>query len=267
MMVSHWLVGRRGPSAAHFGAMTVVLQTESAEREKALWSEFLWQSYYEGVEVFPGVLRAVAEKLLTAEGLPARLLALLSWYFEKRPPLSYAADEVALSPLWRNRMGWLYESAGLSCGYGPEVLPRTGALSEISARANPGMALRRYLARQQTAQGQKWQLYDLDIRKLKKELDWQREYRPPTAKSLEVRVADAYDVVLGKLARLEQKDIDDILAMVRAGHVEPGTLLNRLNDNLAEVKCFLQYRQNAKLLFSEFLERPIVFKGGKARFI
>lgn len=84
---------------------------------------------------------------------------------------------------------------------------------------------------------------------------------------LEIRVADPYDIVLGKLARLEPKDIEDILALTQAGHIEVDTLLDRLNDNLAEVKKFSHYGKNASLLFGDILERPIVFKQGRARFV
>lgn len=84
---------------------------------------------------------------------------------------------------------------------------------------------------------------------------------------LEIRVADPYDIALGKLARLELKDIEDILALTKAGQIEVDRLLDRLNVHLAEVKKFPHYRQNALLLFGDILERPIVFKRGRARFI
>lgn len=84
---------------------------------------------------------------------------------------------------------------------------------------------------------------------------------------LEVRVADPYDIVLGKLARLEPKDIEDILALAQAGHLEAGSLLDRLNENLSAVKKFSHYGQNALLLFSDILERPVVFRQGRARFV
>lgn len=86
-------------------------------------------------------------------------------------------------------------------------------------------------------------------------------------KKLEIRVADPYDIALGKLARLELKDIEDILSLTEAGQIEIDRLLARLNDNLIEIKKFPRYRQNALLLFGEILERPIVFKQGRARFV
>ena len=86
-------------------------------------------------------------------------------------------------------------------------------------------------------------------------------------KKLEIRVADPYDIALGKLARLEIKDIEDILSLMQAGQIEIDRLLNRLNDNLIEVKKFPHYRQNALLLFGDILEKPIVFKQGRARFV
>jgi len=84
---------------------------------------------------------------------------------------------------------------------------------------------------------------------------------------LEIRVADPYDITLGKLARLELKDIEDILSLTEAGQIEINQLLDRLNDNLIEIRKFPRYRQNALLLFGEILERPIVFKQGRAHFV
>lgn len=84
---------------------------------------------------------------------------------------------------------------------------------------------------------------------------------------LEVRVADPYDIALGKLARLELKDVEDILSLTEAGQIEVDRLLDRLNDHLVEVKKVPHYRQNALLLFGDILERPIVFKRGRALFI
>lgn len=48
-------------------------------------------------------------------------------------------------------------------------------------------------------------------------------------------VADPYDIVLGKVARLEPPDMDDIIALKQAGHVQADELIERLNQNLAEV--------------------------------
>ncbi|MHB1465443.1 MAG: DUF6036 family nucleotidyltransferase [Thermoleophilia bacterium] len=84
---------------------------------------------------------------------------------------------------------------------------------------------------------------------------------------LEIRVADPYDITLGKIARLEPKDIEDILSLTEAGQIEIDRLLERLNDNLIEVNKFPHYRQNALLLFGDILKQPIVFKHGRARFV
>ncbi len=84
---------------------------------------------------------------------------------------------------------------------------------------------------------------------------------------MEIRVADPYDIALGKLARLELKDIEDILSLTEAGQIDIDRLLDRLNDNLIEIKKFPHYRQNASLLFGDIFERPIVIKQSRARFV
>jgi Nucleotidyltransferase of unknown function (DUF6036) len=84
-------------------------------------------------------------------------------------------------------------------------------------------------------------------------------------KKLTVKTADRYDIVIGKVSRFEQPDIEDILAINSSGEIDLEVLINRLNQNLQEVKRFPAYRNNAELLF-EMLGRPIEFKDGKAKF-
>ena len=86
-------------------------------------------------------------------------------------------------------------------------------------------------------------------------------------KKLEIKVGDPYDIVLGKLARLEFKDIEDIMSLKEVGQIEVEPLLARLNENLEEVEKFTHYRQNALLLFGDILEHPIAFKRGRAEFV
>ncbi len=82
---------------------------------------------------------------------------------------------------------------------------------------------------------------------------------------LVVKTADRYDIVLGKIARLEPRDIEDINAMHEKHGLDMELLLNRLNDNLGEVKNSQGYRNNAKMLF-RLLGRSIDFKSGEAEF-
>ena len=84
-------------------------------------------------------------------------------------------------------------------------------------------------------------------------------------KNLTVKTADRYDIILGKVARLEQPDIEDIQAINLNAGIDPDSLIARLNDNLREIKNSAGYRNNAKLLF-EVLGRPIEFRGGRAQF-
>lgn len=84
-------------------------------------------------------------------------------------------------------------------------------------------------------------------------------------KKLIVKTADRYDIILGKVARLEQRDIEDILAMNATDGIDMHILMTQLNDNLKEVRNSAGYRNNVKLIF-EMLGRPIEFKAGKAQF-
>lgn len=83
---------------------------------------------------------------------------------------------------------------------------------------------------------------------------------------LTVKTADHYDIVLGKVARLETPDIEDIKAIQKMHGIDIELLLDRLNDNLIEVKRSQGYRNNAKILF-QMLGRSIDFKSGKAGFL
>lgn len=80
-----------------------------------------------------------------------------------------------------------------------------------------------------------------------------------------MKTADRYDIILGKVARLEPRDIEDIQAINRNAGIDPGSLIARLNDNLREIKDSVGYRNNAQLLF-EVLGLPIEFRNGKAQF-
>ena len=84
-------------------------------------------------------------------------------------------------------------------------------------------------------------------------------------RKLRIKTAEAYDIVLGKLARFEPRDIEDIRAMQISHSFDPALLLDRLNNNLSEIKNSEGYRNNSKLLF-EMLGQPIVFRSGRAEF-
>lgn len=85
-------------------------------------------------------------------------------------------------------------------------------------------------------------------------------------RKLSVFVADPYDIVLGKLARYEPKDIDDIQALVKDNYINSATLLEKLNNNLKEVKQSDSYRNNSILLFSMIFGQDIIFRKGKAEY-
>ncbi len=183
MMISHWLAGRRLPSAGHLSAIYFLVEQVKAEKQKAGYSDLLWRHYYDNQEIDPLILRSTAERLLVSKGLSSRLLALLSWLFEKYRPQPYQLIELPLHPLWQNRLGWLHESAGLVPGFEPRALRENGVLLELEP-SDFGPAFEKYLAGQQTAFGKKWRLYDCSMDHLKEQLDWRRLSRPNTKESL-----------------------------------------------------------------------------------
>ena len=183
MMLSHWLAGRRSPSAGHLNDMHFIVEEIKAESQKADFSEFLWRHYYDNWSLDPVILRSVAERLLLSKGLNSRLLALLSWLFEEFSPKPYEIAELPLSALWQNRLGWLYESAGLNPGFEPRLFEQTRPLLEIGP-TNLGNRLEKYLTRKQTSLGKRWGLYDCPLNELKEQFNWRQSSRLNTKESL-----------------------------------------------------------------------------------
>jgi hypothetical protein len=173
MSLSHWLVGRRTPNAAHLNAVFIAHEELQANNEKKIWTNLLWQNYYEHKDFEPSLLRAIAQKLIKADGLQSRTLALLSWMFAKYPPPD-SGQSLNVSR-WSNRLGWLYESAGLQSSIEPIEANEVGHLLEISGLdTSAGDHWRAYFEDQQTELGRKWHLYDCPLDDLKEELDWRQ---------------------------------------------------------------------------------------------
>ena len=80
---------------------------------------------------------------------------------------------------------------------------------------------------------------------------------------LAIYVADIHDVVLGKFARLEARDIKDISGLFKNGHINIDFLLKRLNQNTKELMN-QEYKNNVKLAFEVIFGKKIIFRQGKA---
>ncbi len=173
MTLSHWFVGRRKPNAAHWNTLFTVSEELQANNEKEMWSNWLWQKYYDNREIEPILLKQVAKNLMKTNGLQSRVLALLSWFFTKlEPPLIEQSDFFGVSR-WQNKMGWLYESAGLESDLKPARLSKPGTVLDMSnLDISNSDVYRSYLESQQTDLGRKWQLYDCALDELKEKLDW-----------------------------------------------------------------------------------------------
>lgn len=175
MTLSHWLVGRREPNAFHMSAFYIAFEESQANKEKAAWTNWLWQNYYENRELDPALLKAVALQLVKADGLQSRTWALLSWYLAKYGASPFKETELLAATRWSNKVGWLYESAGLEVHVEPIRSSAPGMILDIAVLDLPrGDKYRSYLERQQTALGKKWFLYDCPLERLKEKLSWRQ---------------------------------------------------------------------------------------------
>ncbi len=173
MTLSHWLTGRREPNAAHLNEFYIAYEEFQANKQKTAWSYWLWQNYYENRDIDGVLLKAVALHLIKVDGLSSRTLALLSWCVAKYKMPALEQSEAPYASLWNNKIGWLYESAGLESYFSPVRLSSPGTLLETADfdLQNRTM-LRAYFERQQTDLGQKWFLYDCPLDGLKEKLNW-----------------------------------------------------------------------------------------------
>lgn len=69
------------------------------------------------------------------------------------------------------------------------------------------------------------------------------------------------DIVLGKVARLEPRDFEDILLLYESKKLDPKRLLVRLRDNKKELRD-MRYRNNTLLLFRDVFGYKLVFRRG-----
>ncbi len=173
MTLSHWLVGRRTPSASHWNTFFIISEELQANNEREMWSNWLWKNYYDNSGIEPILLKQVAKNLLKTDGLQSRVLALLSWFFAKYEPPPLEQSEFFGASQWRNKMGWLYESAGLQSNLKPIGLNEPETLLDVSnLDLSDSDVARSYLKGQQTELGRKWQLFDCSMETLKDKLDW-----------------------------------------------------------------------------------------------
>lgn len=80
-------------------------------------------------------------------------------------------------------------------------------------------------------------------------------------KKLEIWVPTVEDIILGKIARLEPKDFEDIIRLRDLKRIAMRRLVKRLEENQDELR-HIEYRNNVKLMFREVFERTILFEKG-----
>ena len=98
--------------------------------------------------------------------------------------------------------------------------------------------------------------------------DWKDHCHPLDIplKHFQIMIPCVEDIVLGKIARLEPKDFEDILGMKERGLLNPENLVDRLAQNKKELQN-LSYRNNVKLVFQEIFQLKIRFAKGKVEIV
>lgn len=96
--------------------------------------------------------------------------------------------------------------------------------------------------------------------------DWRRECRELSLglQKLRILVPSVEDIVLGKTARLEPKDFEDILGLKNLKLIDADRLAKRFQDNQDDLGN-VEYRNNVKLLFREIFGRNVSFENGKLK--
>lgn len=84
-------------------------------------------------------------------------------------------------------------------------------------------------------------------------------------KNLMIYVADIHDLILGKIARLEPRDIQDINSLISHPNFNLNKLVERLNENKNEFLNNLTYKNNVKLLFELVFGLKLIFREGQAK--
>lgn len=171
MTLSHWICGRRQPSARHLQAIQVVADELESARHKSAWSDLLWQHYYDDSQIPGNALALIIQQLVRSSGLDTRLIALLSYLLER---IEMAPIIVPRDTAWGNRLGWLLESAGRSVQWNPAKKPSPTSFIEISDRSETSDQMLEFIEGQRTPLGRRWDLYDCDISQIKKELAWRK---------------------------------------------------------------------------------------------
>lgn len=97
--------------------------------------------------------------------------------------------------------------------------------------------------------------------------DWKSRCKPVdlNLKNISIFVSDVHDLILGKVARLEPRDLEDIVGLHDKKMINVHTLIERLNKNRKELAASTAYRNNAKLLFELVIGHKLIFEKGDAK--
>lgn len=242
---SHWLAGRQNPNGTNAVAIRSILEGIEQDKREALWENRLWDCYYEGASVPNSLLPPIVLEILSRPLLKVRTAALLVRFLKNKNP----TFEIPASATLRNRLGWLLETAGFTPLFSPD---RTASVQSLFLRDSGTPSFKAYLKQHQTAHGRKWRVYDSSLDETVSSL-------PPDTRE---QIESAEDIVLGKLARLEPKDFEDIMSLRDLERIDEKGLLARLNQNAENLKL-IGYRNHVKLFFSEVYGKTAVFEKGK----
>jgi hypothetical protein len=120
----------------------------------------------------------------------------------------------------------------------------------------------------QSALSQKYRIHVSSVAEINFSVpkDWRDQCRklPLDLKKLTIQVPTVEDIILGKLARLEPKDFEDIIGLRDLKRIDLPRLVKRLEENRDELK-HAEYRNNVKLMFREVFERAVFIEKGVIR--
>jgi hypothetical protein len=153
---SHWLAGRQRPNGHHALAIKAVLEEVTRKKNDGVWENRLWECYFSNQGIPDPLLPPILLEVLSGPSLKVRTAALLVRLAKD----GRSSFPTPASPILRNRVGWLLETAGLKAPFSPD---RSVETQPLFLEASGSSAMKNYLRRRQTSHGRKWKIYDSSL--------------------------------------------------------------------------------------------------------
>lgn len=163
LTLSHWLADRQRPNGKNALAIRNILGQLEDDERRAIWKEYLWESYYSGEKIPKRILPVLILEILSLSTLDSRSLSLLSRLVEKERPRFPIPSQGRL----KNRLGWLLAVSGQAVPFAPDLSLPSQSLLPSSLQSSQ---LEKYFRRFQTGLGKKWRIYDCPLDSIKASL-------------------------------------------------------------------------------------------------